>query len=70
MTQIAHQYDAFYIQRKYSYDAVRAQHAENHSFIQNAKYCDICGQTLSRPKIFDSRIGCFMNYLDNWTTEG
>ena len=65
MTHIAHQYAAFYIQRKLTYNAVRAQHVENHSLTQNAKYCDICGQTLSCPKIFDSRIGCFVNYFDN-----
>lgn len=73
--QIAHQYAAFYIQRKLTYNVVRAQHIENQLLTQNAKYCDICGQTLSCAKILDSRIRCFVNYLDkttlpHWTRHG
>ena len=64
MPQIATQYDAFYIQRKYTHNAFYAQQPNNQLLTQTSKYCNICGPISSWPKIFDSRIGCFVNYLD------
>ena len=64
MTHIATQYDAFYIQRKCPHNAVCAQLTISQPLTQTSKYYDICGPISSWPKIFDSRIGCYVNYLD------
>ena len=64
MTHIAHQNDAFYIQKKNARNADCAQQLNNQSVTQTLKYCDICDQTPAMPKILDSRIGCSVNNLD------
>ena len=64
MTHIAHQNDAYYIQKKYTHNAFYAQQPNNQLLTQTSKYCNICDPTSSWPKICDSCIGCFVNYLD------
>ena len=64
MTHIATQNDANYIQRNSTKRAQKMQPPDRQSITQNAKYCDIFGQTSVCSKIIDSCIGSFVNYLD------